>query len=145
MNLVSGASWNSTCKQELENFGLSCNLTISCLASFFLPFSLGRYGSDAAVSSPFRFSFPVNRINRFRRRRRHLSASSKFVMLFSDFYHSCARWIEGGSERGRESDKTRDGEQRSYCNEVPPVTHDFGTVSVAKLLLEPNLYSGNFN
>ena len=101
MNLVSGASWNSTCKQELENFGLSCNLTISCLASFFLPFSLGRYGSDAAVSSPFRFSFPVNRINRFRRRRRHLSASSKFVMLFSDFYHSCARWIEGGSGRGR--------------------------------------------
>ena len=33
----------------------------------------------------------------------------------------------------------------SYCNEVPPVPHDFGTVSVTKLHLELTLYSGNCN
>ena len=30
-------------------------------------------------------------------------------------------------------------------NEVPQAPHDFGTVSGAKLLFEPNIYNGNFN
>ena len=34
---------------------------------------------------------------------------------------------------------SRDGEYRSYCYKVPPVTQDFGTASRIKLLHEPNL------
>ena len=36
-----------------------------------------------------------------------------------------------------------DGEWRRYSNVVPSVTHVLGTVNGTKLLLKPNLYSGN--
>ena len=39
----------------------------------------------------------------------------------------------------------RDGELQRYFFIVPSVTHVWGTVTGTKLLLEPNLYSGNIN
>ena len=49
--------------------------------------------------------------------------------------------VRSGSPRTVSDPQGWGVQQLSYCNEVPPVTLDFGTVSGTKLLLEPNLYS----